>query len=105
MEFRSPQDPRLGVLRTEQQKNSPEEQRLADNLKAIGFLNNRPYKLRTSFGYVTLLDPRLKIKEAVFKEESGILHMGLNDGEILALEYLRKGCYYSTTGKSLLSYI
>ena len=98
----SPQDPRFGVLRTEQPTNTPEEQQLADNLKAISFLNHRPYKLRTSFGYVTMLDPRLKIKEAVFKEAGGIKHMGLNDGETLALEYLRKGCYYSTTGKPLL---
>ena len=100
MKLKSSQDPRLGVLRKEQPKNSPEEQRFTD--KAIRFLNNRPYKIRTSFGYVTLLDPRHKIKEAVCKEEKGIKYMGLNDGEILALEYLTKGSYYSTTGTPLL---
>ncbi|CAB4012723.1 Hypothetical predicted protein [Paramuricea clavata] len=91
-------DSRLGVLHTDQPKNTAEEQQYADNLAAIGFMKDRPYKLYTAFGYVTLLDPRLKIKNAVFQEEKGILHMGLNEGEILALEYLRKGCYYSTTG-------
>ena len=91
-------DSRLGVSKTEQPKPTEEERRHAKKLEAIGFLNQRPYKLRTSFGYVTLLDPRLKIKSTVFREEKGILHMGLNEGEILALEYLREGCYYATTG-------
>jgi hypothetical protein len=91
-------DSRLGLLMTDQPKHSDEERQHAENLAAIGFLNERPYKLHTSFGYVTLLDPRLKIKNAVFREEKGILHMGLNEGETLALEYLRKGCYYATTG-------
>jgi hypothetical protein len=99
MKFRdASKDSRLGVFYTDQPKNTAEEQQYADNLAAIGFMKDRPYKLRTAFGYVTLLDPRLKIKNAVFQEEKGILHMGLNEGEILALEYLRKGCYYSTTG-------
>jgi hypothetical protein len=63
---------------------------------AIGFLNKQSYKLQTVFGYVTLLDPELKIKNAVFKKEKK--EMGLNEGETLAFGYLRKGCYYSTTG-------
>ena len=91
-------DQRLGVQKTKQPENTPEEQRLADNLDAVGFLTHRPYKLRTSFGYVTLLDPRMLIKNAVFQEENGILHMGLDNGEKLALEYLKKGCYFATTG-------
>ena len=91
-------DSRLGVLKTVQPQNTPQEQEYAGNLDAIGFLKNRPYGILTSFGYVTLLDPRLKIKNTVFKEEKGIPHMGLNDGEDLAIEYLKKGCYYATTG-------
>ena len=98
-------DPRKGVQKTKQPENTPEEQRFANNLNALGFLNSRPYKLRTSFGYVTLLDPRREIKNAVFKEEKGILHMGLDDGETLALQFLRKGCYYATTGVSCINHI
>lgn len=97
-------DQRLSVQKTKQPENTPEEQRFADNLDAVGFLTHRPYKLRTSFGYVTLLDPRMEIKNAVFKEEKGILHMGLDEGETLALEYLRKGCYFATTGMSCNDY-
>ncbi len=98
-------DPRLGVLHTEQPVHTEEERQFADKLEALGFLNARPYKLHTSFGYVTLLDPRLAIKSAVFKEEKGILHMGLNEGETLAFEYLREGSYYATTGMPYAAYI
>jgi hypothetical protein len=98
-------DPRLGVLQTEQPVHNEEERQFADKLEALCFLKERPYKLHTSFGYVTLLDPRLAIKSAVFKEEKGILHMGLNEGETLALEYLREGSYYATTGIPYAAYI
>ncbi|XP_028403682.1 uncharacterized protein LOC114526311 [Dendronephthya gigantea] len=91
-------DSRLGVLKTKQPELTEEEKKHQYSLAAIGFLKQRPYGLYTSFGYVTLLDPRLKIKNAVFKEEKGILHMGLDDGETLALQYLVDGKYFSTTG-------
>jgi hypothetical protein len=97
MKFRDhSKDSRLGVLHTDQPRNRVAEEQYAVNCAALGFFNKQPYKLQTVFGYVTLLDPELEIKNAVFKKEKK--EMGLNEGETLAFEYLRKGCYYSTTG-------
>jgi hypothetical protein len=97
MKFRDhSKDSRLGVLHTDQPLNRVAEEQYAGNCAALGFLNKQPYKLQTVFGYVTLLDLELEIKNAVFKKEKK--EMGLNEGETLAFEYLRKGCYYSTTG-------
>jgi hypothetical protein len=68
--------------------------------KVREFVKFLPYKERTVFGFATLLDPRRHIKEAVFTEQCGIPCMGLDEGEKLALDYLIKGRYYSTTGTS-----
>ena len=65
------------------------------------FLEQRPYKEKTAFGFVTLLDPRQRIKETVFTERSKMACLGLDEGEKLALDYLIEGRYYSSTGTRL----
>ena len=76
-----------------------EEEKAERKLKQISyFLDNLPYKERTVFGYITLFDPRQRIKETVFTQQSGIPCMGLDAGEKVVLDYLVKGRYYATTG-------
>ena len=65
------------------------------------YLQALPYKEKTSFGFVTLFDPREVLKNTVFKEECGIPCMGLDEAENVALDYLIKGRYYATTGITL----
>ena len=65
--------------------------------KVSEFVKHLPYKEKTAFGIATLLDPRRHIKETVFTEQCGIPCMGLDEGEKLALDYLIKGRYYSST--------
>ena len=84
-----------------QAKESKESKKL-DKIRE--FVQSLPYKERTSFGFVTLLDPRRNINEAVFTEKSGIPCMGLDEGDRLVLDYLIKGRYYSTTGTGYIHY-
>ena len=68
-------------------------------LKEIApFMQSLPYKERTVFGFVTMFDPRKRIKDAVFQEKDGIPFMGLDEGGDLTLKYLIKGRYYADTG-------
>ena len=89
---------RVGVKRAEQPTRTKAGV-YKDNVKALEFLKDRPYGYLTAFGNVTLIDPQRKIASAVFQEEKGISFMGLEEGEALAMEYLREGSYYATTGK------
>ena len=62
------------------------------------FLETLPYKERTVFGFVSLFDPRLCIKDVVFTNKSGIPCMGVDAAEKIVLDYLLKGRYYANTG-------
>ena len=89
---------RVGVKRAEQPTRTKAGV-YKDNAKALEFLKDRPYGYLTAFGIATLIDPQRKIASAVFQERKDISFMGLEEGEALAMEYLREGSYYSTTGK------
>ena len=77
-----------------------QERRQRQEMKKFQALKDLPYKEKTVFGYVTLFDPRRRIKETVFTEECGIPCMGLDEGEKLVLDYLISGRSYATTGMS-----
>ena len=63
----------------------------------LEFLRSRPYRADTAFGYTTLIDTRLQLRDTVFRKKH-IPGTGLDDGELLALDYLIEGRFYSSTG-------
>jgi len=64
------------------------------NMKTANkFLNSRPYKADTAFGYTTLIDTNKKLKEVVFGEGGD-----LNKGELHMIDYLIEGKFYAHTG-------
>ena len=96
-----PKDPRTGVKKADpsRRRKSEDERKAGADLKKIAsFMESLPYNERTVFGFVTMFDPRQRIKEAVFQEKDGISFMGLEAGENLTLDYLIKGRYYADTG-------
>ncbi|XP_028408010.1 uncharacterized protein LOC114530615 isoform X2 [Dendronephthya gigantea] len=92
-------DARLGV----QSHPHPEEKDKSPNS-----FDALPYKEKFVFGYVTLIDPSLHLKETVFQKSDGKNHQRLaegeknhqrlDEGEKVVLDYLIKGRHYGTTG-------
>ena len=60
------------------------------------FLKNLPYGDTTVFGYTTLIDTEKKLKDVIFNRE--VPDAGLDKAECVALDYLRDGSFYSSTG-------
>jgi hypothetical protein len=76
-----------------------DEKEAESELKKISaFMDSLPYRERTVFGFATLFDPRLRIKDAAYSEKDGIECMGLDAAENITMEYLIKGRYYADTG-------
>lgn len=59
-------------------------------------LKDLPYGDTTVFGYTTLIDTEKKLKDAIFNRE--LPDAGLDKAECVALDYLRDGSFYSSTG-------
>ena len=65
----------------------------------LNFLNTRPYRCNTAFGYTTLIDTRKKLKSTVFlKDSMKMRDKGLDKGELKVMDYLVDGSFYSHTG-------
>ena len=60
------------------------------------YLKDLPYGDTTVFGYTTLIDTEKKLKDAIFYGEAP--DAGLDEAECVALDYLRNGSFYSSTG-------
>ena len=68
----------------------------SDAKESLEFYYNRPYRCNTIFGYTTLIDTEKKLKDAIFNRE--LPDAGLDKAECVALDYLRDGSFYSSTG-------
>ena len=69
------------------------------------FLNELPYRFKTVFGYVTIIDTDETLRKTVFDREKkgAVPGAGLDDGGLLAMDYLREGRFYSSTGLIFLN--
>ena len=72
----------------------------SSNVKtSLEFLNTRPYRCNTAFGYTTLIDTQMKLKSTVFRKDNMKMRdQGLDDGELKVMDYLIDGSFYSHTG-------
>ena len=64
--------------------------------KVSDYLKDLPYGDNTVFGYTTLIDTEKKLKDVIFHGD--VPGAGLDDAECVALDYLRDGSFYSSTG-------
>ena len=82
-------------------RNAEEEKKAEGNKneeECKQVLGNMPYQQNTVFGYVTLVDPEKKIKDAIYGAPPHINIPKLDIGEGPILDSMIEGRFYSHTG-------
>ena len=66
-------------------------------------LGKMPYQCDTVFGYITLVDPQMNVKETIYGEPPYNSIAKLDEGELKILDLMIEGKFYSHTGRFLYS--
>ena len=83
---------------TRTEKKLTDEYSTSDEFKIVSdFVKYRPYGFETVFAFTTLIDTEQRIRKAIFERK--ISGSGIDDAEVLALEYLLEGNFYASLGK------
>lgn len=64
-------------------------------------LGKMPYQCDTVFGYVTLVDPEMNVKETIYGQPPYNSIAKLDEGELKILDLMIEGKFYSHTGNVL----
>ena len=85
---------KLEAILTKLYANDPKMGELFKEVKE--FMSTRPYGFETVFGYTHLIDTERKLRKFIFDRD--VPGAGLDEAECLALDYLRAGNFFSSTG-------
>ena len=66
-------------------------------------LGKMPYQCDTVFGYVTLVDPEMNVKETIYGQPPYNTIAKLDEGELKILDLMIEGKFYSHTGIKMTS--
>ena len=88
----------LSMIKHRAQIRAANTKENADEQETKQFLGLMPYQCDTVFGYITLIDPEMKVKEAIYGEPPYNSIAKLDEGELKILDLMIEGKFYSHTG-------